>query len=36
MNPDGSNLFQITNLPTVDNMSWFPDLGHGVQEELED
>jgi Tol biopolymer transport system component len=25
MNPDGSDLFQITNLPPTDTPSWFPD-----------
>src|SRR5215471_8198029 len=25
MNPDGSNVFQVTSLPPTDNLAWFPD-----------
>jgi TolB protein len=25
MNPDGSEVFQVTNLPPSDNLAWFPD-----------
>lgn len=25
MNPDGSDLFQITNLPSTENLAWFQD-----------
>lgn len=25
MNPDGSDVFQVTNLPPTENLSWFPD-----------